>query len=168
MKHASPHHHTTFNLLITILLGGALLITLLLDESVLFPMSSPRLQADVAASDERNVLETPELGADAEAKRRHFEESVKKAQAADRLVIGDCKGSPEVIKLQNQSTFTIANTDEKDHTLHIDEKHSYEVPAKGAIEVKAEFSNGAGLYGYGCDRAPFSAGLILIEGPLGQ
>lgn len=163
MKHSSHHHHTTFNLLVTILLGGALLITLLVEDAAFFPIS-PKDRAGVGANAaEEGTLVAASSDADAEARQKYFEESVKKAQATDRLVIGDCKGNPEVIKLQDMALFTIANTDDEPHSLSINENISYEIPAKGMIEVKADFGKGPGLYGYGCDREPSAAGLILIE-----
>ena len=116
------------------------------------------------SSEEERVLQTPGPDATEEERRTHFELALRLATRTDFLDISACKVvEPVVFKVVERETFTVRNDDDIEHVMIIDEEHIYPVPAKGTLELVADFGNNTGLYGYGCDDVPQAVGLILVE-----
>ncbi len=128
------------------------------------PSAAPSAPRDLSrlSEDERKVLMTPQQTSSEEEKRKHFELAGRISRETDKLDIAGCLGNPVVIRVKDNSTFTIANSDTIAHTIQINSEHQYLVPAKGTVAVKASFGFGAGAYGYGCDNSQGAAGIFFV------
>ena len=117
--------------------------------------------------DERAALDPPS-GADAtEAERReHFLLVERIATWSEELAIGpDCAVSPAVLRTELGADLRFKNYDTEPHFIIFDENVSFSVPAGGQVVVPVRFGTGSGVpgvFGYGCDTDPTTAGMLLV------
>ncbi len=84
-----------------------------------------------------------------EEKQRHYQFAVNIAQSSPVLKLAECKSTPLVWRVANNSQIKIQNDNNIDVVLTFNSTHSYAVSANSSKLIKAEFGNGPGLYGYG-------------------
>ena len=87
----------------------------------------------------------------------------KNAKEGDKIIIKDCTANPIVLKVKLGSTFTVQNIGKTDIHFGFENERTL-VKAGTSAEIKAQFSHGQGIYGYGCDDPALSRsiGLLLI------
>lgn len=122
----------------------------------------PPLVRDDLTSEESAVLNTPDINASVEERQRHFELARSIAQDADYLDIGGCSASPVVLRTKKGLQVMARNQNTSDHTIVFNQDLIYPIPAGETKKLEDVFKQGAGLYGYGCDAYPGTAGLILV------
>lgn len=119
---------------------------------------------DAALSvDETAVLNTPGEQAMPEERKAHFDLALRLARESSYLDIGQCRGSPVVLRISLGGVFAVRNSDSVDHEIVFNAEKRFSIPAGGTLNVTADFGKGAGLYGYGCDTAPKAAGMVLVS-----
>jgi hypothetical protein len=91
-----------------------------------------------------------------------YKTALAKAHSTPEITLSSCNASPKIIKVAQDTAITIQNTDLKARTLMIGRTNKYTIPAKGKITVAANFGKDIGTYGYSCDNAPTSAGIIVL------
>ena len=155
------------NKTIYIIIGVLALVALLLG---FFVMGGPDLmnstdndaddrQAGEYASDPDDVLSFPGPDASDEEKQAHSELVFSMAQDTDVINITQCEADPVVARMAVGGSVTFKNSDDGAHVIRM-LGADYEVAANSEILVTPDFSNGTGVYGYGCDSVPGGAGLF--------
>ena len=112
---------------------------------------------------EREALNPPAADAPSSAFKEHF--TLVQSIAVDEgvLAIGaNCTVYPVVLKTKLGKDLMLTNHDSEQHTITFNEGHTYPVPAGQSISIPVQFGQGAGLYGYGCDRGTSATGMVLV------
>jgi len=113
------------------------------------------------SDDERATMDIPYNGTD-EEKQTHFDLAASLARESDALDLSGCLGSPLVMVVSVGSDLKVKNSDSVSHRLIFDQDTSFDIPAGKTETIKDVFSQGVGLYGYGCDQHAGVAGLFLV------
>lgn len=92
-----------------------------------------------------------------------FSQVNKSAVDGDKIVINDCKATPLVLRVKYESTFTVENKGAQDINFGFESEKTL-VKAGTSKKIKANYKNGHGIYGYGCDNPEVarSIGVLLI------
>lgn len=99
-----------------------------------------------------------------EEQRLAFAEFVnQKATEGDTIVVKDCTAKPIVLKTSYNSTFTVDNQGTTDINFGVSDERTL-VKAGSKAKIKANYRNGPGIYGYGCDDTTLrrSIGVLLL------
>lgn len=97
---------------------------------------------------EKKLFTVPGSDATNEEKGAHYEFAFSLAQDTGRITINGCKADPAVLKVQLNKTFKVTNAGNAAIEFGFDKKMN--IAAGATVEFKADFKNGAGLYGFGC------------------
>ncbi len=127
-----------------------------------FPLANSISRSGLTA-DEQTALKTPGANASQEERKKHFDAAFRAAKNAEVLQLGQCQGTPVVLRVKKDKPITVNNQDYKQHQIIIDKDHIYSVPANGKTDLAIGFDKGPGLYGYGCDKSQEASGLFLVE-----
>jgi hypothetical protein len=112
---------------------------------------------------EQLALQTPGPSASEEERANHFRLVQSIAKPAEFLDISDCKADPVVLKVKDQSKFTVRNTDNADRKFVLSQSKFIIIPALSDTELTADFGLGPGIYGFGCDNSFSPIGLLFVE-----
>lgn len=116
--------------------------------------------------DEQKVWNVPAPSAPDAVKSAHFELASKIAQKAEFIDVSECPiVKPLVFKNVLGAEVVLKNNSSEEHTVNINNKTSYTVPANGSTTIKTDFIIGPGLYGYGCDHSPYGVAFFLPAAP---
>lgn len=116
---------------------------------------------DYLTPEEKEAMDTPNQG-DSEEIKRAFQGKVEKAaKDADTIDIANCQPRPPIAKMKQNATFTFKNSDTTDHIVAFSQEKSYTVKKNSSVTVTADFLQGPGIFGFGCDQSPTEVGLIL-------
>jgi len=115
--------------------------------------------------DQKKLLQVPTKDSSQEEIRAHYNLALKLSVASSVLDIANCDVNPMVLKVKDGSSFTIKNSGNQDRSISFDRDNTIYVPAGKTHVQKAQFKNGPGLYGYGCDLPSIqqAAGFVLVE-----
>lgn len=113
---------------------------------------------------ERQALNPPNSDtATEEEMQAHFAAIEEAAVATDTIHVGEaCAISPRVSRVKLDEALVIINHDTDDHRIVFNEQLQIAVPAERKITVQPEFDQGAGIYGFGCDRSQSAVGMMLV------
>jgi len=111
--------------------------------------------------DEKSVVNVPFNGT-TEEQQAHFDLASRMAVAGDEVAVSNCYGDPLVLRFSLKDKLKISNPDSVDHKIIFDAETSVVVKAGETKTVDGAFEKGAGLYGFGCDSLPGTAGLFLV------
>jgi hypothetical protein len=115
-------------------------------------------------TDEQKVLRyNPKDGSGAESSQVFLSLVNKLAVTKNELEIRDCVSSPTVLKVKFGSGFIVNNKGKSDINFGILDERVL-VRAGEKKEVVANYKNGTGIYGYGCDDPSLnrSVGILVI------
>lgn len=82
----------------------------------------------------------------------------------DIITFSDCIASPLISRVTQGKTITLKNNDSIEHTILLDDKHTYPLEPKSSISMTVDLEN-QGLYSYSCDgetSSPKSGGILFI------
>lgn len=128
------------------------------------PIPPPASQnADAGLSeDEKKLFNSPAQNASAEEKRAHYDLAVRMSTESDKLEIKNCVATPVVMRVRLNSTFSVKNSGSNEIEFGFDKK--VKIAPGNTVQVKADFKNGVGLYGYGCSDQQLSraVGFLIV------
>lgn len=107
----------------------------------------------------------PRRGSDQKVVTSFWEEIQSKATKTTTINVTDCKPNPQITLLTLAKTFTITNSDEIPKIITVLDNRSYVVPAKGKVEMIADFEKGPGMFEYRCNNSPKPVGVLVVVGP---
>ena len=111
-----------------------------------------------------DLLRTPSQNASTDELREYYQRVEAESVVADEVTIADCVADPAVIKISRGESITFVNTDAAAHTIIMGGVPTYTIEANSTLEVTPEFSQGAGLYAYSCDKIASSvAGVFIVS-----
>lgn len=113
------------------------------------------------SSDEAKVLSISGSSTE-EEKKQNYALAVSISKEADFLDIANCTTSPVVLRLKEGASLKVRNKGSVAHSIAFNDKQIYPVLAGSTIEVKDAFTQGPGLYGYGCDKLVGAKGMVYI------
>lgn len=98
-----------------------------------------------------------------EEKFCHYQYAISQAKNVTTVDISGCDPDPVVLGTKEAAIFKVVNNDPEKRRIVFDPEHSYQIQAKSSMNIKADFGNGPGLYGYGCDLGKGGAtGMIFV------
>ena len=114
-------------------------------------------------ADEKKLFYVPMPDASKEEVMAHFELALKMAQTNGQIIITDCAAVPSVLKVKLGETFNVKNAGNKEIEFGFDSMVKI-LPGK-TVKITANFKNGVGLYGYGCENPDVqrSIGFVLVS-----
>lgn len=114
--------------------------------------SDPAYDKDLTA-DEKALLtaESPD-----------YKLATKVAVATSEIEVKDCKATPSIAQVKYGSSFTVKNAGTKEFKFVIDPSSPVTIGAGKSATIKADFKNGEGLYGYGCNNPAVQRAIGLI------
>jgi len=110
-----------------------------------------------------SLLDTPPQNASEEEKKKHFLKVIEKAKDAVSVDISGCKANPVAMFVQDKRPVTIVNKDDSPHEISFNKNTQYIVPAKSSESYLIPFTQGSGVYGFGCDQQGTTAGLFVVR-----
>ncbi len=125
--------------------------------------TTPSTNYPTLTADEKALFNTPGPTA-TKAELDAFSTLVAKyAVAGTSVTIKDCTASPEVLKIKLGSKFTVDNKGTTDIHFGFNTDRTL-VSAGTSTVITANFKNGAGIYGYGCDDQKLNRaiGILLV------
>lgn len=114
-------------------------------------------------SEELALLNVPGENATNDERREHMDKVLKEAKNGNTLNISGCTPDIVALRVKQGGKLTLVNKDPVNHSIVIDQDHSYSVPANSNTEITVDFGRGAGLYGYGCDRSGKAVGFFVVS-----
>lgn len=110
-----------------------------------------------------SLLDTPPQSASEEEKKKHFLKVIAKANDAESVDISGCKANPVAMFVQDKRPVKIINRDNSTHEISFNKNTQYIIPAKSSESYLIPFSQGSGVYGFGCDQKGTTAGLFVVR-----
>lgn len=127
------------------------------------PSSGDGRELKALSDREREALTPPGPGASEEEFQQHFSLVQEVAVNESILLVGeDCVVYPAIMRTKIGTDLTFLNQDSMQHVITFNEEHSYILPPGEPVALSADFGQGAGLYGYGCDEGTAAAGMMLV------
>ncbi|MDO8408290.1 MAG: hypothetical protein Q7S95_03605 [bacterium] len=107
-------------------------------------------QEENLSDDLKKLFAVPAESATSEEKKAHYILADRMSVTTGPIEIQGCTANPVVLKVKQGARFVVKNTGDKEYSFGFDTKVTI-APGKEATVV-AEFKNGMGIYGYGCDN----------------
>ncbi|MBA3733154.1 hypothetical protein H0W91_02130 [Patescibacteria group bacterium] len=113
--------------------------------------------------EEKGLFYTPQKDATKAELETYSTLVAKNATEGNEIVINDCKSKPVVLKTTYGSIFNVKNTGKTDIHFGFGSERTL-IKAGSNEKIKANYSTGPGIYGYGCDDPSLSRsiGLLLL------
>lgn len=109
------------------------------------------------------VFDIPGPNATEEEKQAHFQLVQSMVQIGDAIDITGCNALPNVLEVKGGNSVSVKNQDDIEHVIALNPDDIYTVPANSTTDIEFDFSQGFGLYAYGCDEINRPVGMFIVS-----